>query len=176
MSVGSRSGVNWILLKPVWIDCASVRTISVLARPGRPSRRMCPPVRSATSSPSTASFWPTTRSCTASLTFSSNVDPAVTVACSMRASSSLAFVRLPGPPRKAGYHRGYGGMAPEQPLPRVPFDNEERRPGISRPALCPDGLRWGLRPLVARAIRANWRQLCAGQIVRKVALSDNGVP
>ncbi len=104
--------MNWIRRNPVWIACASVRTISVLARPGRPSRSTCPPIKSAMSSPSTASFWPTTRSCTAALTFSSSVDPAVTVAFPMRVSSILAFVRLPGAPRKTRYHRRYDGMAP----------------------------------------------------------------
>ena len=92
MSVGSRSGVNWMRRKSVWIAWASVRTMSVFARPGSPSRRMWPPVKSATRRPSTASFCPTTRLCTASLTLVRSVEPAVTVACSIDGSSRLVQV------------------------------------------------------------------------------------
>ena len=41
-SAGSRSGVNWRRWKPVWMQAASVFTVSVLARPGTPSSRMWP--------------------------------------------------------------------------------------------------------------------------------------
>ena len=43
-SAGSRSGVNWMRLKLRRSPWASVRTASVLARPGTPSSRMWPPV------------------------------------------------------------------------------------------------------------------------------------
>ena len=42
MSVGIRSGVNWMRLNSSDRQSASVLTISVLARPGTPSRRQCP--------------------------------------------------------------------------------------------------------------------------------------
>ena len=44
-------------------------------------------------------------------------------------TSSLSCVRLPGPPRKAGYHRGYGRMAPV----RVIWD-KRRAPAGDTPA------------------------------------------
>ena len=54
MSLGSRSGVNWMRLKPVSMALASVRTMSVLARPGSPSSSTCPPVSRAMRRASTA--------------------------------------------------------------------------------------------------------------------------
>ena len=60
-SAGSRSGVNWMRWNVVWIVSASVRTVSVLARPGTPSSSTWPPVSSEISSRSTMYCCPTTR-------------------------------------------------------------------------------------------------------------------
>ena len=60
-SAGSRSGVNWIRWNVVWMVSASVRTVSVLARPGTPSSNTCPPVSRLMSNRSTMYSWPTTR-------------------------------------------------------------------------------------------------------------------
>ena len=43
MSAGIRSGVNWIRWNFRWKSCASDLTSSVLARPGAPVIRQCPP-------------------------------------------------------------------------------------------------------------------------------------
>ena len=43
MSEGMRSGVNWMRLKERPRVLAMLRTSSVLARPGRPVMRECPP-------------------------------------------------------------------------------------------------------------------------------------
>ena len=59
MSLGIRSGVNWIRLKSSDSDCASEWTISVLARPGTPSRMQWPRAKTAIRSWSTTSSWPT---------------------------------------------------------------------------------------------------------------------
>ena len=42
MSLGMRSGVNWMRLKAQPLTTASVRATSVLPRPGAPSTRTCP--------------------------------------------------------------------------------------------------------------------------------------
>jgi hypothetical protein len=65
-SAGSRSGVNWMRLNVVRTVSASVRTVSVFARPGTPSSSTWPPVRSAISRRSTMVCCPTTRSPTCS--------------------------------------------------------------------------------------------------------------
>ena len=44
MSLGSRSGVHWIRWNPPEIDSAITRAAVVLASPGTPSSKMCPPV------------------------------------------------------------------------------------------------------------------------------------
>ncbi len=59
MSAGIRSGVNWTRLNDRSSASASVRTISVLARPGTPSSRQWPPANSATSSSSITAACPT---------------------------------------------------------------------------------------------------------------------
>ena len=48
MSLGSRSGVNWIRLKLASMLRASVDAMVVLPVPGGPWMRMCPPARRAT--------------------------------------------------------------------------------------------------------------------------------
>ena len=60
MSLGMRSGVNWIRLN--WSErvCATVETSSVLARPGTPTSRPCPRVNRHMNSCSMTSSWPTT--------------------------------------------------------------------------------------------------------------------
>src|SRR3954464_2044816 len=68
-SAGTRSGVNWMRLNVPPRTWASVRTVSVLARPGTPSRSTWPPASSETSRRSSIASWPTmTRliSCSAS--------------------------------------------------------------------------------------------------------------
>ena len=59
MSLGIRSGVNWMRLKSSESDCASECTISVLASPGTPSRMQWPRAKTAIRSCSTTSSWPT---------------------------------------------------------------------------------------------------------------------
>src|SRR4051812_38533711 len=59
-SAGTRSGVNWMRLKLPPSTVASVRTVSVLARPGTPSSSTWPPVSSATSRRSSIASWPMT--------------------------------------------------------------------------------------------------------------------
>ena len=59
MSDGIRSGVNWMRLKLRSSTSASVLISSVLARPGTPVIRQCPPVNSAVSTRSITSSWPT---------------------------------------------------------------------------------------------------------------------
>ncbi len=59
MSEGIRSGVNWMRLNSSDSASASVRIISVLARPGTPTSRQCPWANMATSSSSITCCWPT---------------------------------------------------------------------------------------------------------------------
>src|SRR5512137_306672 len=59
-SAGTRSGVNWIRLKPPEMVAASVFTVSVLASPGTPSTSRCPWASVATSTRSRKWSWPTT--------------------------------------------------------------------------------------------------------------------
>src|SRR5581483_2833115 len=59
MSAGMRSGVNWTRLASSFRAWASVRTSSVLPRPGTPSSRTWPPARIETRTPRTTSSWPT---------------------------------------------------------------------------------------------------------------------
>src|SRR5688572_18721077 len=59
MSVGIRSGVNWIRRKERRTASARVRISSVLASPGTPSSSACPPARKTVSSSSTVAAWPT---------------------------------------------------------------------------------------------------------------------
>ena len=56
MSAGIRSGVNWMRLNSSDSASASVRIISVLARPGTPTSRQCPRANSAISSCSITSL------------------------------------------------------------------------------------------------------------------------
>src|SRR3954454_14431422 len=58
-SDGTRSGVNWMRLNVPPRTWASVLIVSVLARPGTPSSRTCPPASSATSTRSSIASWPT---------------------------------------------------------------------------------------------------------------------
>ena len=59
ISEGIRSGVNWMRLKMSPRVCAMVRTSSVLAVPGRPVMRQCPPTNSEIMTCSSTSSWPT---------------------------------------------------------------------------------------------------------------------
>ena len=59
-SAGSRSGVNCRRWNDRWQAWDSVLTISVLARPGRPSSSTWPPASSATRRRCTSCCWPTT--------------------------------------------------------------------------------------------------------------------
>src|SRR5689334_17045766 len=59
MSLGIRSGVNWIRLNSSASERASEWTISVFASPGTPSRMQCPRAKTAIRSCSTTSSWPT---------------------------------------------------------------------------------------------------------------------
>ena len=61
MSVGMRSGVNWIRLNLRSRASAIVCTSSVLAKPGTPTSSAWPFAKSAVSSSSTTSCWPTMR-------------------------------------------------------------------------------------------------------------------
>src|SRR5215208_1090006 len=58
-SAGTRSGVNCRRLNEPPSTSATVLTVSVLARPGTPSSRTCPPASSATSTRSSIASWPT---------------------------------------------------------------------------------------------------------------------
>src|SRR3954452_5017669 len=58
-SAGTRSGVNCSRLKEPPSTSATVFTVRVLARPGTPSSRTCPPARRATSTRSSIASWPT---------------------------------------------------------------------------------------------------------------------
>src|SRR5688572_7477113 len=80
-SAGSRSGVNWIREKVVLIVSASVRTVSVFASPGTPSRSTCPPVSRLMSSRSTMYSWPTTRRPTCERTFCTSAASAAGETC-----------------------------------------------------------------------------------------------
>src|SRR3954453_7975060 len=73
-SAGTRSGVNWTRRNEPPSTWASVRTVSVLARPGTPSRSTWPPARRARSRRSSIASWPT-----------------MTRLTSCRASCSVAF-------------------------------------------------------------------------------------
>ena len=59
-SPGMRSGVNWMRLVSTSSAVASDRTRRVLATPGTPSSRTCPPASRAMTRPVTAASWPTT--------------------------------------------------------------------------------------------------------------------
>ncbi len=54
-SAGIMSGLNWMRLKETSSARAALRASSVLAVPGTPSSRMCPPASRPTSRPWTAS-------------------------------------------------------------------------------------------------------------------------
>ena len=60
MSEGKRSIVNWMRAKSRSIDFESTETSSVFASPGTPCSSRCPPLKSAISSRSTTTSWPTT--------------------------------------------------------------------------------------------------------------------
>ena len=59
MSAGIRSGVNWMRWNLSSKTCAIERTSSVLARPGAPVIRQCPPANRLIRSCCETSFWPT---------------------------------------------------------------------------------------------------------------------
>src|SRR2546428_4145706 len=83
-SAGSRSGVNWMREKLASRISDRVRTARVLARPGTPSSRICPPVRSPTNNRSTMGLCPTIRR-----PISSNA-LAISAACGAVVSVALA--------------------------------------------------------------------------------------
>ncbi len=58
-SLGSRSGVNWMRRKLVWLAEASVLMVRVFARPGRPSSSTWPRQSRATSRRFSSWGWPT---------------------------------------------------------------------------------------------------------------------
>ena len=58
-SAGIRSGVNWTRLNDSPRQSASDRTMSVLARPGTPTSKQCPPASTQVSNSSTTVCWPT---------------------------------------------------------------------------------------------------------------------
>src|SRR4029079_13505582 len=64
MSLGTRSGVNWIRWKSRCTASASERTMSVFARPGTPTSSACPPAMSDIRISSSTVPWPTMRRCT----------------------------------------------------------------------------------------------------------------
>ena len=59
MSIGIRSGVNWMRLNFSDIVSASLLTSSVLASPGTPISRACPRANRQIDSRSMTSCWPT---------------------------------------------------------------------------------------------------------------------
>ena len=59
MSPGIRSGVNWMRENERSSTRARVLISSVLARPGTPSSRTCPPAKRAITISSTTRVWPT---------------------------------------------------------------------------------------------------------------------
>ena len=59
MSAGIKSGVNWMRLNDRFSVSARVRTINVLASPGTPCSRQCPPANMPMSSCSITRFCPT---------------------------------------------------------------------------------------------------------------------
>ena len=61
MSLGTRSGVNWIRRNSSAIASATERIIIVLARPGTPTSNAWPPATSAIRISSSTSPWPTMR-------------------------------------------------------------------------------------------------------------------
>ena len=61
MSLGIRSGVNWMRENLRCSASATDETISVLASPGTPTSSACPPESSAVRMPSSTSRWPTMR-------------------------------------------------------------------------------------------------------------------
>ena len=58
MSDGIRSGVNWMRLYCKPRVSAMVFTSSVLARPGTPTSRQCPPLKTDSNADFTTSSWP----------------------------------------------------------------------------------------------------------------------
>src|SRR5689334_6736608 len=107
MSEGTRSGVNWMRWKLPPTATASVSAASVLATPGTPSSRQCPPASSAVSSRSMS------RSCPTITFLTSN-----SVCSSSRASVSDAMSVM-GPllgNGAGGGRRGPGGYAGRPPL------------------------------------------------------------
>ena len=58
MSLGIRSGVNWMRENLRSSTCAIVLMSSVFARPGTPTMRLLPPVNSDSSTSSITSSWP----------------------------------------------------------------------------------------------------------------------
>ena len=95
MSEGSRSTVNWIRAKWRSIVLDSTATSSVLASPGTPWSSRWPPVKSAISSRSTTTSWPTTTVPTRSRTVRMNSSVSVGITpepCSMPAACSMLLM------------------------------------------------------------------------------------
>src|SRR2546425_6159443 len=124
-SAGSRSGVNWIRENAIRRHSATVRTARVFARPGTPSRRMCPPVSSPTSKRSTISSCPTTRFATsrvivcasaASLDFTARVVISAPPPPLCAPPAPCPCCRVPRGPAPRGVRCG----AAPQPPPRAP--------------------------------------------------------
>ncbi len=74
MSAGSRSGVNWMRWNFMSSVSDRVLTVSVLARPGTPSSRTCPPVSMPIRMRSIMAFWPTMTLATSAFSFSTKAD------------------------------------------------------------------------------------------------------
>ena len=67
MSDGMRSGVNWMRENPRLSVLATVEMRRVLAKPGTPTTRACPPHRITMSSSSITWSWPTMTLCTSAV-------------------------------------------------------------------------------------------------------------
>src|ERR1019366_3409254 len=116
-SAGSRSGVNWIRLNVVWIVSASVRTVSVFARPGTPSSRTCPPVRSEMIRRSTIASWPTTRRATWARMASISVWSIALCSCLVTSRLEYGMRGADSPHRPTILPLHAGDCLQERPLP-----------------------------------------------------------
>ncbi len=80
--------MNWMRMNDELIVCASVFTVSVLARPGTPSMRQWPLARSPIRMRSIISVWPMTTLPTSEVTRSTNSLSRSTIAASSRSAPS----------------------------------------------------------------------------------------
>ena len=93
-SAGRRSGVNWMRWNDASIAPASVFASRVLARPGTPSSRTCPRMRSAITRRSTTASCPTTARATSARSLA--ITSCAEAICAATAlESSVVMVRAP---------------------------------------------------------------------------------